>query len=1046
MNTETVVVIAQDRDGPFMPFVGGLAGFRSKLLPSPTGVFGLSFPEFGAGFGDRELVVRADVDDDVYPGIEVSYPQVAVPLKQEGGVPIRENEVESLIVALAQIAFDEPGGLFDRVAFEGITDQESARALAREVVGSRSTASRASLGAVGIDPAVGDRRGHATFVVTDPGAAGLLVPRRDDLRVLAIHSGRMGGPVQHLVAVCRDDHGRVGKDLPSEDERAHALLHLESPFFEEVEHAIPVIALEFDLPVLDGAPDSERTLEFGGQFSEVDNQGVESLVSVTHGSVYALVTHSPVVATGFTRRARLLRTMSATDHNRLSEEESPYLRQHADNPVNWQPWDDDALDAAEERDVPIFLSVGYSACHWCHVMEDESFQNEEIAEQLNEHFVPIKVDREERPDLDSIYQTICQLVTRRGGWPLSVWLTPDGRPFYVGTYFPAQSQRGMPGFGDLLENIRESWETDREEIENRADQWTAALDDQLEDVPEAGDRPGDDALTTAAESALRAADREHGGFGRNGPKFPQPARLDLLARAYDRTGNESYREVVTETLDAMADRGMNDHVGGGFHRYATDREWVVPHFEKMLYDNAELPKAYLAGYQMTGEERYARAARETFAFVSRELTHPEGGFYSTLDAQSEVPESRHDPEADEADDEEGAFYVWTPEEVREAIEDDDLAEQRSAGSRTRSDDLAELFCDRYGVTEAGNFEGTNVLTLSASIDSLAEEYDLDPESVRDRLETARERIFEAREQRPRPRRDEKILAGWNGLMVSALAAGGLVLNEGYADRAVAALEFAREHFWDDEEHHLSRRYKDGEVEIDGYLEDYAFLARGAFDCYQATGEVDHLGFALDLAQAIEREFWDEERGTLYFTPATGEDLVTRPQELRDQSTPSSLGVAADVLLSLAPFASDSDFEGIVETVLERHGDRIEGSPLEHPSLLMAADRFETGSLELTVAAEELPEEWRERLAETYLPGRILARRPSTEDGLDDWLDQLELDEAPPIWADREQRDGEPTAYVCRSFTCSPPVTDIEEAMDWVGKLDPASAGGADRSG
>ncbi|MFC7222862.1 thioredoxin domain-containing protein [Halalkalicoccus sp. GCM10025322] len=715
--------------------------------------------------------------------------------------------------------------------------------------------------------------------------------------------------------------------------------------------------------------------------------------------------------------------MSLTDRNRLDEEESPYLRQHADNPVNWQPWDEAALEDARERDVPIFLSVGYSACHWCHVMEDESFEDEGIAEQLNEGFVPIKVDREERPDLDSIYQTICQMVTRRGGWPLSVWLTPDGRPFYVGTYFPRESRQGMPGFGDLLENIRDSWENDREEIERRADQWTDALDDELEDVPEGGERP-EGLLADAAQAALRAADREHGGFGQGGPKFPQTTRLDLLGRAFDRTGREAYLDVVRETLDAMADRGMYDHLGGGFHRYATDREWIVPHFEKMLYDNAELPKAYLAGYQLTGEERYARVVHETFAFVDREMTHPEGGFYSTLDAQSAVPASRREDD-EPGEHEEGAFFVWTPEEVRDVL----------------GEESAELFCDRYGVTESGNFEGKTVLTLSRSVESLAEEYGMDESEIRDRLEDARGTLFEAREERPRPRRDEKVLAGWNGLMISALAEGGLVLDEKYAERAVSTLEFVRDHLWDEEEQRLSRRYKDGEVKVEGYLEDYAFLARGAFDCYQATGEPSHLGFALELARAIEREFWDADRGTLYFTPSTGEELVTRPQERHDQSTPSSLGVAADVLLSLSHFAGeDAHFEEIVGTVLERQGDRIEGSPLEHTTLAMVADRFETGAVELTVAAESLPERWRDRLAETYLPGRVLARRPPTEEGLEKWLDALGLEEAPSIWAERTARDGEPTLYVCRSFTCSPPVTDVEEALSWADDLDPATSG------
>ncbi len=704
-----------------------------------------------------------------------------------------------------------------------------------------------------------------------------------------------------------------------------------------------------------------------------------------------------------------------TDRNRLDEEESPYLRQHADNPVNWQPWDEQALEAARERDVPIFLSVGYSACHWCHVMEEESFEDEAVAEQLNENFVPIKVDREERPDLDSVYQTVCQLVSGRGGWPLSAWLTPEGKPFYVGTYFPKEPKRGAPGFTDLLDNIANSWGEDREEMENRAEQWTQAAKGQLEETPDQpGERPDESALTDAASTAVRAADRDHGGFGSDGPKFPHPSRIHLLLRAYDRTGEDAYREVARETLDAMADRGMYDHVGGGFHRYATDREWIVPHFEKMLYDNAELPRAYLAGYQVTGEERYARVAEDTFEFVERELTHPDGvggrdrgGFYSTLDAQSEG--------------EEGKFYVWTPAEVRDAVDDE----------------LADLAIDRFGVTDSGNFEGgRTVLTLSESVETLADEHDLDEGEVRDRLERAREQLYDAREERVRPRRDEKVLAGWNGLMISALAEGGFVLDDRWSSLAEDALAFVREMLWDADEQALSRRFKDGDVKIDGYLEDYAFLARGAFDLFQTTGDVDHLAFALELARAIEREFWDADEGTIYYTPASGESLVTRPQELRDQSTPSSLGVAVDVLLSLDQFVGHDRFGEIAETVVETHGQRATSSPMEYTSLLLCADRLDAGSLELTAAGERFPEEWRERLAETYLPDRLIAPRPATDDELEEWLERLDLDEAPPIWAEREHVDDRPTLYACRSFTCSPPVHDIADALEWAEDLAP----------
>jgi uncharacterized protein YyaL (SSP411 family) len=706
----------------------------------------------------------------------------------------------------------------------------------------------------------------------------------------------------------------------------------------------------------------------------------------------------------------------STSRNRLDEEESPYLRQHADNPVHWQPWDDDALDAARERDVPIFLSIGYSACHWCHVMADESFADPAVADRLNEEFVPIKVDREERPDLDRLYQTVAAMVSGQGGWPLSVWLTPDGRPFYVGTYFPREAKRGQPGFLDLLDSITDSWNDEREDIENRADQWADAMTGELEGTP---DNPGEvpqGLLETAAQRAVSEADREHGGFGR-GQKFPQTGRLHLLMQAYERTGRDAFREVAVEALDAMSEGGLRDHAGGGFHRYVTDREWTVPHFEKMLYDNAELVRAYIAGYRLTGEQRYAEIARETLEFVERELRHPDGGFFSTLDAQSE---------GESGEREEGAFYVWTPQKVQEAV-DDEFA--------------ADLFCERYGITEAGNFEDRKtVLTLDTAIDDLADEHGATTEEIEADLERAREAIFAARADRDRPARDEKVLAGWNGLMISAFAEAGLALDETYGETAVAALDFVREQLWNEEERRLVRRFKDREVKIDGYLEDYAFLARGALNCYEATGEVEHLEFALDLGRAIVREFFDSEEGTLYFTPQSGESLVARPQELDDQSTPSSTGVAVDTLLALSQFAPGEEFGKVAETVLETHAESIEASPLRRASLALAADRHTAGSLELTIVADELPTEWREHIGRAYLPKRLLARRPPTDAELDGWLDRLSLDDAPPIWADRTGENGEPTAYVCRAFTCSPPQTEIDEALSWADRLAPESPG------
>jgi uncharacterized protein YyaL (SSP411 family) len=708
--------------------------------------------------------------------------------------------------------------------------------------------------------------------------------------------------------------------------------------------------------------------------------------------------------------------MSDSLGNRLDEEASPYLQQHADNPVNWQPWDDAALDEARERDVPIFLSVGYSACHWCHVMAEESFEDESIAEVLNERFVAIKVDREERPDLDSVYQTVCQLVTGGGGWPLSAFLTPEGKPFYVGTYFPPEPRRNMPGFGQLCEDVANSWADpeQRAEMESRADQWTAAARDRMDPSSTASDStPGTSVLDDAASAAVRGADRDYGGFGTSGPKFPHPGRVDLLLRVGTRSDRPEPLRVAKETLDAMATGGLYDHVGAGFHRYCVDREWRIPHFEKMLYDNAELPKVYLAGHRATGDVRYALVAQETLSFVARELTHPDGGFYSTLDARSGTPASRLD-DGEEPEREEGAFYTWTEAEVSEVLDDP----------------AASLFCERYGIEPGGNFErGTTVLAERIPVGELAKNYGMDVEEARQTLTEARVRLFAARSDRPRPHRDEKVLAGWNGLMISAFAEAAMTLDPVLSNPAEEALSFVREHLWDDDAKRLARRWKDGDVAGEGYLEDYAFLGRAAFDVYQATGAVEPLAFAIMLAEVVVDAFHDDERGTLYFTANDAEELVARPQELTDQSTPSSLGVAVRLLVDLDGF-TDRDFGAVAREVLQTHANRIEASPLEHVSLAMAADAVERGPLELTVAGDTVPADWTEALASRYLPDAIVARRPATEAGLEAWLDTLGLDEAPPVWADREARDGTTTVYACRSYTCSPPAHDIRTALDW----------------
>ena len=745
-----------------------------------------------------------------------------------------------------------------------------------------------------------------------------------------------------------------------------------------------------------------------------------------------------------------------TRRNRLDEAASPYLRQHADNPVNWQPWDEAAFEAARERDVPIFLSIGYSACHWCHVMEEESFSDSEVAEALNENFVPVKVDREERPDVDTLYMKVCQVVRGGGGWPLSAFLTPDRKPFFVGTYFPKEAKRNQPGFTQLLDDVADSWQTERGDLEDRAEQWLSAAKGELEELPDAADLGTDSPLDEAADALARTADRDNGGFGRS-PKFPQAGRVDAMLRAHDSMDEDGddgsqYGDVARHALDAMADGGLYDHLAGGFHRYCTDADWTVPHFEKMLYDQATLVRTYVDGYRLFGEERYAGVVAETLAFVDRELGHPDGGFYATLDARSppvDDPDgvrgeatgsSGRDERSEGQPDgerEEGAFYVWTPAQVADAVAE--YADEVPADASPA--DLADLFCARYGVGEAGNFEhGQTVLTVSASREELAAEFGCSEDEVADLLAAAEKRLRAARADRPRPARDEKVLAGWNGLMVRAYAEAGLAFDDAsdragderslYSERAAEALGYARAELWDGDR--LARRVIGGDVAGVGYAEDYAYLAAGALATYEATGDHAHLGFALDLADALLDACYDEETGALYQTPVSVEDVDVRSQAVDGGPTPSPVGVAAETLLALDAFDPGASYADAAEAMLERYGERVQRSPAAHPTLALAADTLAVGHREVTVAAESIPEDWRRTVGGAYLPDRLLSRRPRTDAELAEWLVDLELGDAPPIWADRESTEGA-TAYVCRR-ACSPPLSSAAEIEEWLAEF------------
>jgi uncharacterized protein YyaL (SSP411 family) len=718
-----------------------------------------------------------------------------------------------------------------------------------------------------------------------------------------------------------------------------------------------------------------------------------------------------------------------TDRNRLESAASPYLVQHADNPVHWQPWDEAALEAAKERDVPIFLSVGYSSCHWCHVMAEESFSDPAIAEQLNENFVPIKVDREERPDIDSIYMTVCRLVTKGGcGWPLSVWLTPDKHPFYVGTYFPPEQKHGRPSFGDVLQNISEAWETNRTELETRGEEWLTATKSELESVPkptepasEGTDQP-ESALQGAVlkktgNSIVKQADRKHGGFGR-GQKFPQVGRLRVLARLADRSTKYTSQAVLTESLDAMITGGLHDQIGGGFHRYCVDREWTVPHFEKMLYDNAEISRALLAAFQLTGDQRYAAVVKNTYSFLEQEMAQGDGGYYSTLDARSPPPDSTQSKQSEV----EGAYYTWTPETVSDAMVAKDGPDKSLDSER-----LATLFNERFGVTEAGNFEGKTVLTRAKSIDELRELFDAPEHELRNMLDEAIELVVTARKKRPSPSRDEKILADWNGLLINSLAEGAIVLTEpALAERGQDALEFIRENHWNGTD--LAHRYKDGDVMDDGYLPDYAFLASGALTLHGATGALEPLAFALELGRAIKDKFWDETEEALYFT-TTQSSVPVRPRNVSDQSTPSSTAVTVGLFAALEHFDPNAGFESTAHRILDGYTEQLGANPGQNATLALAHDVLQNGHIEVVVSAETLPDDWRKTISDQYLPTRLLTRRPPDSETLSEWVNRLNLDPVPPIWEGRAARD-EPTAFVCRQ-SCSPPITEAADLKHWL---------------
>jgi hypothetical protein len=712
--------------------------------------------------------------------------------------------------------------------------------------------------------------------------------------------------------------------------------------------------------------------------------------------------------------------------NRLALEKSPYLLQHAHNPVDWYAWGAEAFAKARAERKPIFLSIGYSTCHWCHVMERESFENESIAAQLNRDFVPIKVDREERPDVDRIYMAFVQAATGGGGWPMSVWLTPELQPFFGGTYFPPEDRWGHAGFSSVLTQIAKAWRTDRDRIGESAREALAQLEKHsaFDVAPAAIDY-------AAAESGFsifrRTYDSEMGGFGQ-APKFPRPAVFEFLLRYHARTGNREALEMTLHTLRKMAEGGVHDQLGGGFHRYSVDERWFVPHFEKMLYDQAQLATTYLEAFQITGEQLFAQTARRVFDYVLRDMTASEGGFYSAEDADSVVRPEEPTVKG------EGAFYIWSAEEIREALSAPARAgHARPLHGNSDAHPAAEWFAYRYGVAEGGNvvndphseFSGRNILYQAASVEETAEQFGRPVEEVRVGLETAEAALLKARASRVRPHLDDKILTAWNGLMISALALGGAVLEEPrYAEAARRAADFALGHLFDPATGQLLRRYRDGEAAIPGFLEDYALFTQALLDLYEAQFDRRDLEWAVRLAEKQSTLFEDPAGG--FFQSAAGDaSLVLRLKEDYDGAEPSGNSIAILNLLRLAQITGRADFRASAERALAAFAPRLASVPVALPAMLTACEFYLAEPRQIVIVGPRDSAGTRALLRAfhaRFVANRIVLLVDSEET-------RRALARGIPTIESMQPAGGIPSAYVCRNYACQLPVTEAAQLTE-----------------
>ncbi len=673
--------------------------------------------------------------------------------------------------------------------------------------------------------------------------------------------------------------------------------------------------------------------------------------------------------------------------NRLISEQSPYLRQHAYNPVDWHAWGKEALERARSENKPIMLSIGYSACHWCHVMERESFENEQIAQLINENFIPIKVDREERPDLDQIYMDAVQMITGRGGWPLTMFLAPDGRPFFGGTYYPPEDRQGMPGFPRILLAASRAYRDGAKEVTHNLEKLTEALGALTNYQPTSGDlKPG-----LAAESARALAahyDSINGGIG-HAPKFPNTFVFSLFLRVHAGDGDEALAEMVRHTLQKMARGGIYDQIGGGFHRYSVDERWLVPHFEKMLYDNALLARLYLDAGRALNEPEFLNVAREIFEYVTGEMTSPEGGFYTAQDADSEG--------------EEGKFFVWTPEEADEIL----------------GDELGVIAERYFDISVEGNFEGANILHRTIEVADAARLFKIAEDEMTAKIDEIRKKLFAAREKRVKPGRDEKILVAWNAMMIGAFAEGFRTIHDRrYLEAAKRATDFIMSTMWDG--HALKRSFKDGVARHNAYLEDYAQLAGAMLEIYQASLEPKYLEIARKLMEVVLERFIDRDKGGFFFTSDDHEALITRSKAAFDGSTPSGNSAAVMTLLRLHGYTGEERYRVEAERTIRLFRDFIEKQPFGFSHMLEAVDLYQRGPTEVVIVGDRSSsevEQWIERLGLIYLPnlGLFIADPAGKESSF-----------VPEQVRGKRQIDGHLTAYVCREHTCTAPITSFKE--------------------